>query len=560
MGRFTCFLTTNGASPSNYQQTLIGSAYLHSRHAMDTLLQVSDFSLHIGPVPVVHNVSFNLRAGERVSIVGESGSGKTVTALALMGLQPGRISGGKALFRNAAGKQTDLFSLPGKALHELRGKEIGYVFQEPGVCLNPVLTCGAQLAEVIRFHSGASAGEAKAETLRWLGKVGLPHAFYERYPHQLSGGQKQRVMLAIAMAPKPRLLLADEPTTALDVTVQKQMLGLLDNLCTENGTALLFITHDLGLAAAASARTLVMHRGQLVEEGPSPALLSAPKQPYTQKLVRARITRHTEPAPKITPQAETAVSAQNLRVAYRDSGLFRTQEPVWAVNNVSFTIRRGETLGLVGESGSGKSTIAQVLMGLKAPDSGSVQLFGQNPYTLPKAELRSFRKRFRIVFQDPYASLNPKLGIGGQIAETMAVYNLHGNAKARAEKTTEWLTRVGLLPDDVKRLPHTFSGGQRQRIAIARALACGPEFLVCDECVSSLDVSLQRDILDLLLHLQSQLNMSLLFISHDPAAVHFMCDNVLVLKDGKPMEYGPVREVWTNPQSAYTRQLLQSVL
>lgn len=527
---------------------------------MDVLLQVSDFSLRIGTASVVHNVSFVLHAGERVSIVGESGSGKTVTALALPGLQPGRITGGKALYRTAAGTSVDLFALPGKALHKLRGKEIGYVFQEPGVCLNPVITCGAQLAEVIRFHSGTSAKEAKAETLRWFGKVGLSDAFYTRYPHQLSGGQKQRVMLAMAMAPKPRLLLADEPTTALDVTVQKQMVELLGTLCAENGTALLFITHDLGLAAAASGRTLVMHRGKIVEEGPSPALLAAPRQPYTQKLVQARITRETPQASKITPRAEVAVSVQNLHVAWRDGGLFLPREPVWAVNNVSFTVRRGETLGLVGESGSGKSTVAQVLMGLKTPDSGSVHLFGQNLYTLPEADLRTLRKRFRIVFQDPYASLNPKLSVGNQIAETMAVYGLYGHTRTRTEKTAEWLTRVGLQPDDAKRLPHTFSGGQRQRIAIARALACDPDFLVCDECVSSLDVSLQREILDLLLHLQARSGMSLLFISHDPAAVHFMCDNVLVLKNGKPMEYGPVREVWARPQSACTQQLLQSVL
>lgn len=529
---------------------------------MDALLQVSQFSLRIGPTPVVDGISFALYPGERVSIVGESGSGKTVTALSLLGLQPGHIAQGKALFRTASDTEVDLFALRGKALHTLRGKEIGYVFQEPGVCLNPTLSCGEQVAEVIRFHCGLGGKDAKAETLRWFQKVGLPQPeqLYTRYPHQLSGGQKQRVMLAIAMAPKPRLLLADEPTTALDLSLQNQVMELLHTLCEENGTALLFITHDLGLATATAGRTLVMHRGRLVEEGPSQTVLSAPKQAYTQKLVQARITRETLPAKKTPFEPEVTVSVQNLNVAYRDGGFFLPKEPVWAVKDVSFRIHRGETLGLVGESGSGKSTIAQVLMGLKPPDSGSVHLFGQNPYTLPKEALRRFRKRFRIIFQDPYASFNPKLTVGSQIAETLAVYGMYGNAKARAEKTAEWLTRVGLVPDDAKRLPGTFSGGQRQRIAIARALACEPEFLVCDECVSSLDVSLQRDILDLLLHLQSQLHMSLLFISHDPAAVHFMCENVLVLKDGHAMEYGPTAQVWENPQSPYTRQLLQSIL
>ena len=531
---------------------------------MAELLSVSDFSLHIDRRPVVNRLSFSIRAGERVAIVGESGSGKTVTALSLLGLQPGQITGGKALFRPAGNAAVDLFALPAKALHRLRGSQIGYVFQEPGLCLNPVITCGKQVAEVFRFHTHVSEKEARAETLRWFTKVGFtePERMYDSYPHRLSGGQKQRVMLAMAMAPKPALLLADEPTTALDVTIQKQIVDLLRNLCAENDTALLFITHDLGLATAMASRTLVMRHGEWVEEGPSDALFVHPKHPYAQQLTAARITLQTAPAVKTAIQTEEApiVTVQNLSVAYRDAGLFLKKEPVWAVQNVSFQIRKGETLGLVGESGSGKSTIGQTLMGLKAPESGEVRLFGQNPYDMEAEALRRFRKRFRIIFQDPYASFNPKLNVGSQIEETLAVYNLFGNKKARQEKTAEWLTRVGLLPEHAKRLPHSFSGGQRQRIAVARALACEPDFLVCDECVSSLDVSLQRDILELLLHLQTQLGMGMLFISHDPATVRFMCENVLVLKNGKTMEYGPTGEVWQNPQSAYTRQLLEAVL
>ena len=529
---------------------------------MDALLQVSGFSLHIGTQPVTEGVSFSVAPGERVAIVGESGSGKTVTALSLLGLQPGRIVAGKALFRTENGSVTDLFSLPGKALHRLRGKEIGYVFQEPGVCLNPSLGCGRQLAEVIRFHTGVSRKEARAQALQALAKVGLADGerMYDSYPHQLSGGQKQRVMLAIAMAPKPKLLVADEPTTALDVSLQKQIMELLRTLCRENGTALLFITHDLVLAGHMAGRTLVMHRGRLVEEGPSETVLTAPRDAYTQKLLRARIGADTEPLTKNSAAPDVSVSVRNLTVSYRDRGLFLPKAPVAALTDISFSIRRGETLGLVGESGSGKSTLAQVLMALKTPDSGTVELFGQNPFALPAEELRQLRKRFRIIFQDPYASFNPKLSVGSQISETMAVYNLHGNAGGRAEKTAEWLQRVGLHPDDAKRLPHTFSGGQRQRIAVARALACGPDFLVCDECVSSLDVSLQREILQLLAGLQAETGMGMLFISHDPHVVRYLCENTLVLKDGRTVEYGPVRDLWQNPQTPYLRHLLDAVL
>ena len=529
---------------------------------MDALLTVSGFSLHIGDIPVVHDVSFSLRAGERVAVVGESGSGKTVTALSLLGLQPGRISGGRALLQPAGAPPVDLFSLDGKALHALRGKTAGYVFQEPGLCLNPVITCGKQVSEVIRFHGRMSAREAEAETLAWFRRVGFsePGRMYGSYPHQLSGGQKQRVMLAIAMAPNPQLLIADDPTTALDVTVRQQVAELLRSLCEENGTALLFITHDLGLAAAMASRICVMHRGRIVEEGDSQSVVSAPREPYTQRLVRSRITLLTPPAVKIPASPETAVSVQNLHAAYRDRGLFVPGDPVYALRDVSFSIRRGETLGLVGESGSGKSTLAQVLMALKPPDSGEVRLFGQNPYAMDKEDLRRFRRRFRIIFQDPYASFNPKLTAGEQIAEALTAYGAAGTKKDRAEKTAEWLRRVGLHADDARRLPHTFSGGQRQRIAVARALACEPDFLVCDECVSSLDVSLQRDILELLLQLQADMGTAMLFISHDPASVRFMCENVLVLKDGETMEYGPTAEIWKNPASAYTRRLLDAVI
>lgn len=528
--------------------------------AMSELLHISDFSLQIDETTVVNNIGFSIDEGELVCIVGESGSGKTVTALSLLGLQPGKITSGKAMFN--ANTWLDLFSLESKSLHALRGKEIGYVFQEPSLCLNPVIRCGEQVSEVIRTHLKTNAEDAKAETLKWFSKVGFVEAerIYNSFPHQLSGGQKQRVMLCMAMAPKPKLLLADEPTTALDVSVQKQIVELLRSLCTENNTALLFITHDLGLAAAMSSRMIVMHHGEIVEQGPSQKILSAPEQAYTQKLVHTRITLDTPTADKLQAKEEVVVSAKNITATYSDGALFSSKKNVLALNNVSLEIHQGETLGLVGESGSGKSTMAQILMGLKQPDEGTVNLFGKNIYELGDEELRIFRKKFRIIFQDPFSSFNPKISVGNQIQETMTVYNMHGSKKTRSEKTIEWLKKVGLQADDYYRLPNTFSGGQRQRIAIARALACEPDFLVCDECVSSLDVSLQRDILNLLLQLQIEYNMSMLFISHDPATVKFMCENVMVLRNGCVMEYGHTIDVWDNPESEYTRGLLASVV
>lgn len=527
---------------------------------MPQLLHVSDFSLQIGQATIINRIHFSINEGEQVSIVGESGSGKTVTALSLLGLHPGKITSGKAMYQSD--KAVDLFSLKPKDLHALRGKEIGYVFQEPGLCLNPVIRCGKQVAEVIQTHLDVNGEEAKNQALQWFSKVGFnePERIYNSFPHQLSGGQKQRVMLCMAMAPKPKLLIADEPTTALDVTIQQQIVALLRTLCQENNTALLFITHDLGLAAAMSSRTIVMHRGEVAEEGPSHMLLSQPEKPYTKRLVETRITMATAPASKISLQPEIIVSAKNITARYTSDGLFSTGKHISALDDVSFTLQKGETLGLVGESGSGKTTLAQVLMGLKQPASGTVTLFGKNIYDMEDEALRKLRKRFRIIFQDPFSSFNPKLSIGNQIQETMAVYGMYGSKKAREEKTVEWLLKVGLQPNDAKRLPDTFSGGQRQRIAIARALASEPEFLICDECVSSLDVSLQRDILNLLLKLQKEYAMSLLFISHDPATVKFMCDNVLILKDGKMMEYGKTVDIWNNPTSTYTQKLLEAVV
>jgi peptide/nickel transport system ATP-binding protein len=532
-----------------------------SSGSMNELLHVSDFSLQIGSLQAVQQISFSVDAGEQVSIVGESGSGKTVTALSLLGLQPGNITSGKAIF-HTENKMVDLFSMVGKQLHSLRGKEIGYVFQEPGLCLNPSITCGKQVAEVIRFHLKKTGKEAHSETLRWFSKIGFsePERMYNSYPHQLSGGQKQRVMLAIAMAPDPKLLIADEPTTALDVTVQKQIMELLHTLCMENNTALLFITHDLGLAKVMGNRTLIMHQGKIVEQGHSKELFSNPRHPYTQQLAHTRITMKTPPAFNPVINSEIIVSAKNITASYTDSGLFITKSPVYALDDISFTIQRGETLGLVGGSGSGKSTLGQILMGLKTPDSGNVEIFGKNIFAMEPDELRLFRKKFRVIFQDPFSSFNPKISIGSQIEETMAVYNMYASSKKRKEKAAEWLERVGLKPEDAHRLPDSFSGGQRQRIAIARALACEPEFLVCDECVSSLDVSLQREILNLLLQLQAQFNMGLLFISHDPATVKFMCENVMVLKDGNLMEYGRTADVWENPISSYTKGLLDAVV
>lgn len=461
-----------------------------------------------------------------LGIVGESGSGKTVSALALLGLQPGKITRGTAHFRSEKFGTVDLFSCDTRTLHGIRGKEIAYVFQEPGMALNPVIRCGKQLEEVIHTHFSISRSEAKNECLKWLNKVGFENAeqIYARFPHELSGGQKQRIMLAIAMAPLPRLLLADEPSTALDADTQDLIISLIQKLCSEQQTALLFISHNLELTAKLSQQLCVMQNGKMVESGTAERIFQSPENPFTKKLIESSLHLTRNP---ISQEKEVIVQVESLSAGYGSSSLFKKTAHQGVIDSLSFSIHKGETLGLMGKSGSGKSTLASILMALKSPDAGRVHLFGKNLFELNDSELRKFRKRFRIIFQDPYASLNPKISIGKQLEEA---FDGKGNKK---DTIKHWLEKVSLKAGDAEKLPEQFSGGQRQRIAIARALISQPEFLICDECVSSLDRSLQREILDLLLQLQAETGLTMLFISHEPAVLRYMCNRILVLENGR---------------------------
>jgi peptide/nickel transport system ATP-binding protein len=534
-------------------------------------------------IPVVRNVSFDVAAKETVAIVGESGSGKSVTALSVMRLIPqenGRIQGSIKL----AGR--DLLTLPEQAMQDVRGNEVAMIFQEPMTSLNPVLTIGFQIAEALIYHRGMSRSAAEAETIRLLEKVRIPAAksrFHE-YPHRFSGGMRQRVMIAMALACKPKLLIADEPTTALDVTIQAQILELLKVLQQEEDMSILFITHDMGVVAEIADRTVVMYDGQAVEADNTARIFAAPAHPYTRALLsavprlgsmagRARPMRFPivdkvtgmsdEPAetPDTAATAERPVlEVANLttRFAIR-SGLFgKVSGRVHAVENVSFSLHAGETLALVGESGCGKSTTGRSILKLIEPDSGAILLDGANVLGMGTRALRELRKRMQIVFQDPFASLNPRMSVGSAIAAPLHAHGLASSSQAR-EKVADLLVRVGLTADMASRFPHEFSGGQRQRICIARALALGPKLIIADEAVSALDVSVKAQVVNLMLDLQASMGLAYLFISHDIAVVERMSHRVAVMYLGEIVEIGPRAAVFENPQHPYTKKLMAAV-
>jgi peptide/nickel transport system ATP-binding protein len=533
--------------------------------------------------PVVRDVSFDLAAKETVAIVGESGSGKSVTALSIMRLIPrenGRIQGSVKL----AGR--DLLTLPEPAMRGVRGNDIAMIFQEPMTSLNPVLTIGFQIAEALSYHRGMSRTEAEAETIRLLERVRIPAAksrFHE-YPHRFSGGMRQRVMIAMALACKPKLLIADEPTTALDVTIQAQILELLKVLQDEEGMSILFITHDMGVVAEIADRTVVMYDGQAVETDSTARIFAAPSHPYTRALLsavprlgsmhgRARPMRFpivdkvtgTSDVPVETPDTVAAAEQPVLEVANLTtrfpirSGLFgRVSGRVHAVENISFSVHAGETLALVGESGCGKSTTGRSILKLVEPDSGSVRIDGENVLGMEARALRTLRKRMQIIFQDPFASLNPRMSVGTAIAAPLYANHLASSSQAR-EKVAELLVRVGLTPDMASRFPHEFSGGQRQRICIARALALGPKLMIADEAVSALDVSVKAQVVNLMLDLQASMGLAYLFISHDIAVVERMSHRVAVMYLGEIVEIGPRAAVFGNPQHPYTKKLMAAV-
>ena len=642
-----------------------------------------DFSSHRGDVRAVDNVSFELHRGETLAIVGESGSGKSVTSLALLGLipmPPGRIASGQAIFQSSTLGETDLLKLSDTELRQVRGNDIGMIFQEPMTSLNPVYTCGSQVVEALRLHTDLSAAGAKARTIELFNEAQLPRpeSIFGSYPHEISGGQKQRVMIAMAMACRPALLIADEPTTALDVTVQAQMLRLIDDLRRQRNTAVLFITHDLGVVAEIADRILVMYRGKVVEQGKVLDIFSNPQHPYTKGLLacRPRLSvgkkrlpvvadfmaedasgqLFAQPAPVValenealtdsSPEIEAQqlrdnsgttktfpvehgvlgdvprvggsaqaftsppdsfakkegkpvreddssteivknisgapsflergrarqgsggevaaaplLEVQNLQVYFplRKGFFRRATDYVRAVDNVSFTLYPGETIGLVGESGCGKTTLGRALLRLTEPTAGSILFEGTDLAKLSSGELRRRRREFQLVFQDPYAALNPMLTVGEAIWEPMRVHNVGGTRQQQKAKVLELLRTVGLCEEHFQRYPHEFSGGQRQRICIARALALQPKLIVCDESVSALDVSVQAQVLNLLNDLKREFGITYLFITHDLSVARFMSDRLLVMHQGRIVESGPAAAIYANPQHEYTQGLLAAI-
>ncbi|WP_426031897.1 ABC transporter ATP-binding protein [Cypionkella sp. TWP1-2-1b2] len=511
-----------------------------------------------GDRPLVENLSFTLRRGETLAIAGESGSGKSITSLAIMGLLPPpavRITAGSVRLGD-----TELTKLPEAQMRSLRGARIAMIFQEPMTSLNPVLTIGAQLTEAIRAHTDASRAEARKQALAALQAVRLsqPEQRLKQYPHELSGGMRQRVMIAMALALRPEVLIADEPTTALDVTVQREVLDLLRDLQREFGTAIILITHDMGVVAEMADRVIVMKAGKAVEEASTRQIFASPQMPYTQDLLAA-VPRMGKGKPRPETTTDTVASLNDVVVRFPLKGgiLGRTIAQVHAVEHVSFDIRRGETFALVGESGCGKSTIAKAIVGI-APHQGRIEIAGQSFADLDASGQKALRRRVQIVFQDPMAALDPRMTVGALIAEPLLIHGIGTPAEQRA-RASELMQRVGLTTDQLDRYPHEFSGGQRQRICIARALALQPDLIIADESVSALDVSVQARVLDLLQALQREFGIAFLFISHDMAVVENISDRVAVMYLGQIVETGTRAQVFGNPQHPYTRRLIDAV-
>jgi ABC-type microcin C transport system duplicated ATPase subunit YejF len=534
-----------------------------------SLLSVRDLSVSFdtraGRVEAVRKLSFDLVPGETLAIVGESGSGKSVTALSVMRLierEGGRISG-RMDWQRRSGETIDLMRADDRTMRHVRGNEISMIFQEPMTSLNPVLTIGAQIAEVIILHRSCSASEALDEARCLIERVKIPDPARRlaQYPHEMSGGMRQRVMIAMALACQPRLLIADEPTTALDVTVQAEILALIRKLQDEIGMALMFITHDMGVVAQIADRVIVMRHGEKVEENALTPLFASPRHPYTQALLAAvpRLGDGSPPAIDVSAKEVLGVNGLIKRFPVTKGVLKRTVAMIHAVDDVSFVLHEGETLGLVGESGCGKSTTGRALMRLIEPTAGSIRIGGRNIVGLGHEELRAARSDIQMIFQDPYASLNPRLSIEASVTEPLVIHRPELSAKQRREIAAGLLERVGLKAEHLTRYPHQFSGGQRQRIAIARALALKPKVIIADEPVSALDVSIRAQVIELLKELQRELGVAYLFISHDMAVVEQMSHRVAVMYMGQIVELGPSADVLNRPRHAYTRRLLASV-
>ena len=516
------------------------------------------FKVEGGVVDAVKDVSFVLRKGETIAIVGESGSGKSVTARAIMRLLSRRASMGKASSIMISGQE--VLKLPEHEMRKLRGSRVSMIFQEPMTSLNPVYTVGAQIAEVLHIHNKISKADATAKVLSLLEEVQIPdpEARIKQYPHQLSGGQRQRVMIAMALANRPDILIADEPTTALDVTVQAQILNLIKDLKTKYGMAVILITHDLTVVKQFADRVYVMQHGEVKEHNITAALFANPQHPYTKRLLASEPKGVAKPLAGNLP---TLLSGKDVRVTYtlKRGGLFNaTYSDLHAVDGLSLDLKKGETLGLVGESGSGKTTFGQALIRLLNPQAGEIVFDGNRIDGLNRDQLRPFRSRMQIVFQDPFSSMNPRMNVGQIIEEGMIVNRLGGNAAERLQRVQQALEDAGMPTNILSRFPHEFSGGQRQRIAIARAIALEPEFILLDEPTSALDLSVQAQIIELLRKLQRERGLSYLFISHDLKVVRALCHRVIVMQHGKIVEQGPVADVLTHPKTEYTKRLVRA--
>lgn len=565
---------------------------------MEPLLRIQDLSVDFitsgRTTNALKKISFSVNKGEIVALVGESGSGKSVTSLSILQLlptPPAKYSSGQILFSEDGINSINLLERSADKLQDIRGNKIAMIFQEPMTSLNPVLTCGQQIMEALQTHKKISDREAKQKTLDWLQRVHLPNPdiLFNRYPHQLSGGQKQRVMIAMAMCCEPSLLICDEPTTALDVTVQQTILVLIKELQQQSGMGVIFITHDLGVVAEIADRTIVMYKGEIVEQNSVREIFTNAQHPYTQGLLACRPILHKKgerlpivsdflqkkkieeeipitigtnfetPTSSLPP--EVLIKVENLSVFFpsRRSFFGKATSYTKAVDDVSFEVYQGETLGLVGESGCGKTTLGRTLLRLIEPSAGRIYYKNTDLAKKSKEELRALRKDLQIVFQDPYSSLNPRITIGSAIAEPLKVHGLIQTDKSRKEKVIELLEKVDLKAEHFNRYPHEFSGGQRQRIVIARALALHPSFIVCDESVSALDVSVQAQVLNLLSDLKKEFGFTTIFISHDLSVVRYISDRIMVMNKGKIEESGLADEVYFNPQSPYTKRLISSI-
>lgn len=550
------------------------------------ILKVNQLSISFGKKEVVHHISYQLKSNEILGIVGESGSGKTISTLAILGLLPNKlakITSGEIIYKNE-----NLCNYKSSDFQQIRGKKIAIIFQEPMSSLNPSMTCGKQVLEIILQHNKIGKTEAKQKVISLFEqvKIPVPNTTYKKYPHEISGGQMQRVMIAMAIACEPEILIADEPTTALDVTVQKEIILLLKELQAKTKMSILFITHDLSLISEIAQRALVMYQGKIVEQGAIEQIFKHPKHNYTKALINARpsLAVRLKTLPTIQDYLKNTLSNQIISKAEREKNhqkiysnppllevknlekeyfnkvvFFSKAKGFKAVNNISFNLYEGETLGLVGESGCGKSTLGKAILQLDKATAGTILYKGVEINKLKGKALRSLRKEIQIIFQDPYASLNPRITVGNAILEAMQVHKLYANNAERKEKVLAVLQRVGLDKSSYNRYPHEFSGGQRQRIGIARTIVLQPKLIICDESVSALDISVQAQVLNLLNELKSDFGFTYIFISHDLAVVKYMADQLLVMNAGKIEELGDADTIYKNPKKAYTKKLIDAI-